>query len=103
MTDFTNIDEVEIEIAKLKKFIKFARTAGACIGISIVTYGSYFFNTLEYQMPLMLIAIFLCWALILSSFYCQNKLGKLENEIKKIKILNMQKFIQAKNLVSSSS
>ena len=103
MTDFTNMDEVEIEIAKLEKYIKFARSAGACIGISIVIYGSYFFNTLEYQMPLMLIAIFLCWALILSSFYCQNKLGKLENEIEKIKILNMQKFIQAKNLVSSSS
>jgi hypothetical protein len=72
MTDFTNIDEVETEIAKLEKYIKFARSAGACIGISIVIYVSYFFNTLEYQMPLMLIAIFLCWALIFSSFYCQN-------------------------------
>ena len=103
MTDFTNIDEVEIEIAKLEKFIKFVRSAGACIGISIVIYGSYFFNMLEYQMPLMLIAIFFCWALILSSFYFQNKLQKLENEIEKIKKLSIQKYIQEKNLVSSPS
>jgi purine-cytosine permease-like protein len=95
MIDCTNMDEVEIEIAKLEKYIKFARLSGGCIGISIVIYGSYFFNTLENQMPLMLIAIFLVWALMLSSFYYQNKLKKLENEVEKIKLLNIQKYIQA--------
>lgn len=83
----------EIEIAKLEKYIKFARSAGACVGISIVIYGNYFFNTLEYQIYILAIAIFLVWALILSSFYCQNKLEKLEENIR------LNKLNQFKNKI----
>ena len=84
------MDEIEIEIAKLEKYIKSARSAGACIGIFIVIYGNYFFNTLEYQIYIIGIAIFLIWVLMLSSFRCQNKLEKLE-ENSKINKLNQFK------------